>query len=82
MLILTFAKTLEFTKDFYVKCQVGFCFLSQLKLKLKRKYVCVLILIQVPYVDLEHQGTYWCRVYNERDSQDSRRAEVIIGKQY
>lgn len=32
----------------------------------------------VPYVDLEHQGTYWCRVYNERDSQDSKRAEVII----
>ncbi|XP_058533056.1 mucosa-associated lymphoid tissue lymphoma translocation protein 1 isoform X1 [Ochotona princeps] len=36
-------------------------------------------LYMVPYVDLEHQGTYWCRVYNERDSQDSRRAEVIIG---
>ena len=41
----------------------------------------VLILVQVPYVDLEHQGTYWCRVYNDRDSQDSKKVEVIIGKQ-
>ncbi|XP_066208328.1 mucosa-associated lymphoid tissue lymphoma translocation protein 1 isoform X2 [Saccopteryx leptura] len=32
----------------------------------------------VPYVDLEHQGTYWCRVYNDRDSQDSKKAEVIV----
>ncbi|XP_037364362.1 mucosa-associated lymphoid tissue lymphoma translocation protein 1 isoform X1 [Talpa occidentalis] len=35
-------------------------------------------LYMVPYVDLEHQGTYWCRVYNDRDSQDSRKVEVII----
>ncbi|XP_037007850.2 mucosa-associated lymphoid tissue lymphoma translocation protein 1 isoform X2 [Artibeus jamaicensis] len=32
----------------------------------------------VPYVDLEHQGTYWCRVYNDRDSQDSKKAEIIV----
>ncbi|KAG8504473.1 Mucosa-associated lymphoid tissue lymphoma translocation protein 1 [Galemys pyrenaicus] len=38
-------------------------------------------LYMVPYVDLEHQGTYWCRVYNDRDSQDSRKVEVVIGKQ-
>lgn len=44
--------------------------------------MCVLILIQVPYVDLEHQGTYWCHVYNDRDSQDSKKVEIIIGKQY
>uniref|UniRef100_A0A8D0XAX1 Paracaspase n=1 Tax=Sus scrofa TaxID=9823 RepID=A0A8D0XAX1_PIG len=35
-------------------------------------------LYMVPYVDLEHQGTYWCRVYNDRDSQDSKKVEVII----
>ncbi|XP_076991466.1 mucosa-associated lymphoid tissue lymphoma translocation protein 1 isoform X3 [Tamandua tetradactyla] len=34
----------------------------------------------VPYVDLEHQGTYWCRVYNDRESQDSRKVEIIIGR--
>ncbi|KAM8783106.1 mucosa-associated lymphoid tissue lymphoma translocation protein 1 isoform 2-T2 [Rhynchonycteris naso] len=32
----------------------------------------------VPCVDSAHQGTYWCRVYNDRDSQDSTKAEVII----
>ncbi|XP_036890933.1 mucosa-associated lymphoid tissue lymphoma translocation protein 1 isoform X1 [Sturnira hondurensis] len=34
----------------------------------------------VPYVDLEHQGTYWCRVYNDRDSQDSKKVEIIVGR--
>ncbi|XP_023569630.1 mucosa-associated lymphoid tissue lymphoma translocation protein 1-like, partial [Octodon degus] len=34
----------------------------------------------VPYVDLEHQGTYWCHVYNDRDSQDSVKVEIIIGR--
>ncbi|KAM8783105.1 mucosa-associated lymphoid tissue lymphoma translocation protein 1 isoform 1-T1 [Rhynchonycteris naso] len=34
----------------------------------------------VPCVDSAHQGTYWCRVYNDRDSQDSTKAEVIIGR--
>uniref|UniRef100_A0A8C7BGS1 Paracaspase n=1 Tax=Neovison vison TaxID=452646 RepID=A0A8C7BGS1_NEOVI len=37
-------------------------------------------LYMVPYVDLEHQGTYWCHVYNDRDSQDSKKVEIIIGK--
>uniref|UniRef100_A0A494BBJ5 Paracaspase n=2 Tax=Mus musculus TaxID=10090 RepID=A0A494BBJ5_MOUSE len=32
----------------------------------------------VPYVDIEHEGTYWCHVYNDRDSQDSKKAEVTI----
>ncbi|XP_033693695.1 mucosa-associated lymphoid tissue lymphoma translocation protein 1 isoform X5 [Tursiops truncatus] len=35
-------------------------------------------LYMVPYVDLEHQGTYWCRVYNDRDSQNSKKVEVIV----
>ncbi|XP_006254950.1 mucosa-associated lymphoid tissue lymphoma translocation protein 1 isoform X1 [Rattus norvegicus] len=34
----------------------------------------------VPYVDLEHEGTYWCHVYNDRDSQDSKKVEIIIGR--
>ncbi|XP_042119732.1 mucosa-associated lymphoid tissue lymphoma translocation protein 1 isoform X2 [Peromyscus maniculatus bairdii] len=37
-------------------------------------------LYTVPYVDLEHEGTYWCRVYNDRDSQDSKKVEIIIGR--
>ncbi|XP_041495185.1 mucosa-associated lymphoid tissue lymphoma translocation protein 1 isoform X2 [Microtus oregoni] len=32
----------------------------------------------VPYVDLEHEGTYWCHVYNDQDSQDSKKVEIII----
>uniref|UniRef100_A0A673VA85 MALT1 paracaspase n=1 Tax=Suricata suricatta TaxID=37032 RepID=A0A673VA85_SURSU len=35
-------------------------------------------LYMVPYVDPEHQGTYWCHVYNDRASQDSRRVEVLV----
>ncbi|XP_044790565.1 mucosa-associated lymphoid tissue lymphoma translocation protein 1 isoform X7 [Bubalus bubalis] len=35
-------------------------------------------LYMVPYVDLEHQGTYWCRVYNDRESQDSKKVDVIV----
>ncbi|XP_017384309.1 mucosa-associated lymphoid tissue lymphoma translocation protein 1 isoform X4 [Cebus imitator] len=35
-------------------------------------------LYMVPYVDLEHQGTYWCHVYNDRESQDSKKVEIII----
>lgn len=34
----------------------------------------------VPYVDLEHQGTYWCRVYNDRDSLHSKKVEVTVGR--
>ncbi|XP_008853583.1 mucosa-associated lymphoid tissue lymphoma translocation protein 1 [Nannospalax galili] len=37
-------------------------------------------LYMVPYVDLEHQGTYWCHVYNDRDSQDSKKVEIIVGR--
>ncbi|XP_070369049.1 mucosa-associated lymphoid tissue lymphoma translocation protein 1 isoform X3 [Equus asinus] len=37
-------------------------------------------LYMVPYVDLEHQGTYWCHVYNDRDSQHSKKVEIIIGR--
>ncbi|XP_021527713.2 mucosa-associated lymphoid tissue lymphoma translocation protein 1 isoform X1 [Aotus nancymaae] len=37
-------------------------------------------LYMVPYVDLEHQGTYWCHVYNDRESQDSKKVEIIIGR--
>uniref|UniRef100_A0A8C3PJ94 MALT1 paracaspase n=1 Tax=Calidris pygmaea TaxID=425635 RepID=A0A8C3PJ94_9CHAR len=34
----------------------------------------------VTYVDVEHQGTYWCHVYNDREDQDSQKIEVIIGR--
>ncbi|NXF79360.1 MALT1 protein, partial [Sclerurus mexicanus] len=34
----------------------------------------------VTYVDVEHQGTYWCHVFNNQESEDSRTAEVIIGR--
>ncbi|XP_037661623.1 mucosa-associated lymphoid tissue lymphoma translocation protein 1 isoform X2 [Choloepus didactylus] len=44
---------------------------SPLAYETKRLYV-------VPYVDLEHQGTYWCRVYNDRESRDSKKVEIII----
>ncbi|XP_015419987.1 PREDICTED: mucosa-associated lymphoid tissue lymphoma translocation protein 1 [Myotis davidii] len=37
-------------------------------------------IFMVPYVELEHQGTYWCRVHNDRDSQDSKKVEIIIGR--
>uniref|UniRef100_K7FQV7 MALT1 paracaspase n=1 Tax=Pelodiscus sinensis TaxID=13735 RepID=K7FQV7_PELSI len=32
----------------------------------------------VSYVDMEHQGTYWCRVFNDQDNQESKKIEVII----
>ncbi|XP_008947969.1 PREDICTED: mucosa-associated lymphoid tissue lymphoma translocation protein 1-like, partial [Merops nubicus] len=32
----------------------------------------------VPYVDVEHQGTYWCHVFNDREDQDSQKIDVII----
>ncbi|XP_054035243.1 mucosa-associated lymphoid tissue lymphoma translocation protein 1 [Dryobates pubescens] len=34
----------------------------------------------VPSADVEHQGTYWCRVFNEQEEQDSQKIEVIIGR--
>ncbi|KAM5126411.1 LOW QUALITY PROTEIN: mucosa-associated lymphoid tissue lymphoma translocation protein 1-like [Callospermophilus lateralis] len=37
-------------------------------------------LYMVPYVDLEHEGTNWCHVYNDQDSQDSKKVDVIIDK--
>ncbi|XP_072462046.1 mucosa-associated lymphoid tissue lymphoma translocation protein 1 isoform X2 [Notamacropus eugenii] len=37
-------------------------------------------LYMVPYVDLEHQGTYWCHVYNDHDNQDSKKVEIVIGR--
>ncbi|PKU39714.1 mucosa-associated lymphoid tissue lymphoma translocation protein 1 [Limosa lapponica baueri] len=32
----------------------------------------------VTYVDVEHQGTYWCHVYNDQEDQDSQKIEVVI----
>ncbi|XP_062984264.1 mucosa-associated lymphoid tissue lymphoma translocation protein 1 isoform X2 [Elgaria multicarinata webbii] len=32
----------------------------------------------VSCVDTEHQGTYWCRVYNDQDNQESKKVKVII----
>uniref|UniRef100_A0ABM5FUA2 Mucosa-associated lymphoid tissue lymphoma translocation protein 1 isoform X1 n=1 Tax=Pogona vitticeps TaxID=103695 RepID=A0ABM5FUA2_9SAUR len=32
----------------------------------------------VPCVDMEHQGTYWCHVYNDQDNQESKKVQVII----
>ncbi|NWX66252.1 MALT1 protein, partial [Promerops cafer] len=35
----------------------------------------------VTYVDVGHQGTYWCHVFNDREDEDSKKVEVIIGKE-
>ncbi|XP_041877470.1 mucosa-associated lymphoid tissue lymphoma translocation protein 1 isoform X6 [Corvus kubaryi] len=32
----------------------------------------------VTYVDVEHQGTYWCHVFNDQEDEDSKKVEVII----
>ncbi|KAM9367931.1 mucosa-associated lymphoid tissue lymphoma translocation protein 1 [Phaethornis superciliosus] len=34
----------------------------------------------VTYVDVEHQGTYWCHVFNDQENQDSKKIEVVIGR--
>ncbi|NXK43020.1 MALT1 protein, partial [Piprites chloris] len=34
----------------------------------------------VTAVDVEHGGTYWCRVFNEREDEESRQVEVVIGR--
>ncbi|NXX86357.1 MALT1 protein, partial [Urocolius indicus] len=34
----------------------------------------------VACVDVEHQGTYWCHVFNDREDQDSKKIEVVVGK--
>ncbi|NXT67338.1 MALT1 protein, partial [Chaetops frenatus] len=36
----------------------------------------------VASVDVEHQGTYWCHVFNDREDEDSKKVEVIIGKEF
>ncbi|NXJ82215.1 MALT1 protein, partial [Trogon melanurus] len=36
----------------------------------------------VTYVDVDHQGTYWCHVFNDREDQDSQKIEVVIGKEF
>ncbi|XP_066471388.1 mucosa-associated lymphoid tissue lymphoma translocation protein 1 [Tiliqua scincoides] len=33
----------------------------------------------VSSVDADHQGTYWCRVYNDQDNQESKKVNVMIG---
>uniref|UniRef100_A0A670ZSF7 MALT1 paracaspase n=1 Tax=Pseudonaja textilis TaxID=8673 RepID=A0A670ZSF7_PSETE len=33
----------------------------------------------VSCVDIEHQGTYWCRVYNNQENEESRKVKVTIG---
>ncbi|XP_077203003.1 mucosa-associated lymphoid tissue lymphoma translocation protein 1 isoform X2 [Paroedura picta] len=33
----------------------------------------------ISYVDVEHQGAYWCRVYNDQEVQASKKAEVTVG---
>ncbi|XP_037758521.1 mucosa-associated lymphoid tissue lymphoma translocation protein 1 isoform X1 [Chelonia mydas] len=35
---------------------------------------------KVSYVDTEHQGTYWCHVFNDQDNQESKKIEVMIGR--
>ncbi|XP_026522150.1 mucosa-associated lymphoid tissue lymphoma translocation protein 1 isoform X2 [Notechis scutatus] len=32
----------------------------------------------VSCVDIEHQGTYWCRVYNNQENEESRKVKVAI----
>ncbi|XP_025898314.1 mucosa-associated lymphoid tissue lymphoma translocation protein 1, partial [Nothoprocta perdicaria] len=34
----------------------------------------------VACVNMEHQGTYWCHVFNEQEDQDSKKVEVVIGR--
>ncbi|NWU99518.1 MALT1 protein, partial [Upupa epops] len=34
----------------------------------------------VTHVDMEHQGTYWCHVFNDCEDQDSQKIEVILGR--
>ncbi|XP_050184700.1 LOW QUALITY PROTEIN: mucosa-associated lymphoid tissue lymphoma translocation protein 1 [Myiozetetes cayanensis] len=32
----------------------------------------------VTAVDVEHQGTYWCHVFNQHEEEDSERVEVVV----
>ncbi|NWQ81004.1 MALT1 protein, partial [Columbina picui] len=36
----------------------------------------------VTSVGVEHRGTYWCHVFNDREDQDSEKIEVIIGNSF
>ncbi|NWI49520.1 MALT1 protein, partial [Calyptomena viridis] len=36
----------------------------------------------VTHVDVEHQGTYWCHVFNDQEDEDSKKVEVLIGKEF
>ncbi|NWR39690.1 MALT1 protein, partial [Tachuris rubrigastra] len=36
----------------------------------------------VTSVDVEHEGTYWCHVFNDHEDEDSRKVEVIIGEEF
>lgn len=31
---------------------------------------------------MEHGGTYWCHVFNDKEDQDSKKIEVIIGMEF
>lgn len=33
-------------------------------------------------MDMEHGGTYWCHVFNEQEDQDSKKIEVVVGKEF
>ncbi|NXK97413.1 MALT1 protein, partial [Formicarius rufipectus] len=35
---------------------------------------------KVAHVEVEHQGTYWCHVFNNQENEDSRKVEVTIGE--
>ncbi|XP_006009691.1 mucosa-associated lymphoid tissue lymphoma translocation protein 1 isoform X2 [Latimeria chalumnae] len=39
-------------------------------------------IFMIPYVNLEHQGTYACSVYNDQMHQRSRDIEVLIGSRH
>ncbi|NWV28452.1 MALT1 protein, partial [Origma solitaria] len=36
----------------------------------------------VTSVDVEHQGTYWCHIFTDREDEDTRKVEVVIGKEF
>lgn len=31
-------------------------------------------------MDIDHRGTYWCRVFNDQDNQESKKIDVVVGK--
>ncbi|KYO28943.1 mucosa-associated lymphoid tissue lymphoma translocation protein 1 isoform X1 [Alligator mississippiensis] len=32
----------------------------------------------VSCVDIDHRGTYWCRVFNDQDNQESKKIDVVV----